>query len=120
MQHLKHLISIKELNKESILNIFKRTDSYLIKDPKSHKISYRRSNLLSNKTIFNLFFEPSTRTRSTFELAAKNLAGNVINLNLDTSSLKKGESLRDTILTIKAMQADCIVMRHKQSVYLLL
>jgi aspartate carbamoyltransferase catalytic subunit len=87
----------------------------MVKDSVTKKINYKKSDLLHNKNIFNLFFEPSTRTRSTFELAAKNLSANVINLNIDTSSMQKGETLKDTILTIKAMQADCIVIRHKQS-----
>ncbi len=110
-----HLVRVEDLTHEEILNIFNKAESYLVTGPKTHKISYKKSQLLQNKTIFNLFFEPSTRTRSTFELAAKNLSANVINLNLDTSSIKKGESVKDTILTIKAMQADCIVLRHKQN-----
>lgn len=110
-----HLVRVEDLTHEEILTIFNKAESYLSIDLKTLKISYKKSQLLQNKTIFNLFFEPSTRTRSTFELAAKNLSANVINLNLDTSSIKKGESVKDTILTIKAMQADCIVLRHKQN-----
>lgn len=112
---LKHLINIEDLSLDDILSIFKKTEIYIQKDPKTNKVSYKKSDLLHNKIIFNLFFEASTRTRSTFELAAKNLSADVINLNLETSSIKKGESVKDTILTIKAMQADCIVLRHKQS-----
>jgi len=110
-----HLVNIEDLDKKTILEIFKKTDNYINIDRKSKKITYNKSELLKNKTIFNLFFESSTRTRSTFELAAKNLSANVIDLNLETSSIKKGESVKDTILTIKAMQVDCIVLRHKQS-----
>ena len=112
---LKHLITIDQLSLKTILDIFKKAEHYLVHDRKTKKPSYKKSTLLQNKVIFNLFFEASTRTRSTFELAAKNLSADVINLNLATSSIKKGESVRDTILTIKAMQADCIVIRHKQS-----
>lgn len=111
---LKHLINIEDLDINIISDIFARTERYLQKDA-NNKVSYKKSNLLSNKIVFNLFFEASTRTRSTFELAAKNLSADVVNLNLATSSINKGETVKDTILTVKATQADCIVLRHKQS-----
>jgi len=112
---MKHLVNVEDLDLNAILDIFQRTERYLQLDPKTHKVTYKKSDLLHNKIIFNLFFESSTRTRSTFELAAKNLSADVVNLNLATSSIKKGETVRDTIMTIKAMQVDCIVLRHKQS-----
>lgn len=71
--------------------------------------------LLGDKTIANLFFEPSTRTRSTFELAAKRLSAQVLNLQIQDSSAQKGESLRDTIRNIMAMQCDFLVVRHATS-----
>jgi aspartate carbamoyltransferase catalytic subunit len=71
--------------------------------------------LLNGKTIVNLFFEPSTRTRTTFELAAKRLSADVLNVNIATSSTSKGETLRDTIANIIAMQCDCLVVRHSTS-----
>lgn len=68
---------------------------------------------LRGKSIINLFYEPSTRTRSSFELAGKYLGADVVNITAGTSSIVKGESLRDTLLTVEAMGVDAIVMRHK-------
>jgi aspartate carbamoyltransferase catalytic subunit len=71
--------------------------------------------LLRGKTVVNLFFEPSTRTRTTFELAAKRLSADVLNLNIDSSSTSKGESLQDTLHTLEAMHCDMFVIRHANS-----
>ncbi len=71
--------------------------------------------LLRGKSVFNLFFENSTRTRTTFEIAAKRLSADVINLNINTSSAAKGESLLDTVDNLAAMQADMFVVRHAAS-----
>ena len=71
--------------------------------------------LLRGKSVFNLFFEPSTRTRTTFEIAAKRLSADVINLNINTSSASKGETLLDTIDNLAAMHADMFVVRHASS-----
>jgi aspartate carbamoyltransferase catalytic subunit len=71
--------------------------------------------LLRGKSVFNLFFEPSTRTRTTFEIAAKRLSADVINLNIAASSQTKGESLLDTVANLSAMQADLFIVRHAQS-----
>ena len=71
--------------------------------------------LLRGKSVFNLFFENSTRTRTTFEIAAKRLSADVINLNINTSSATKGESLLDTVDNLSAMHADMFVVRHAQS-----
>ena len=68
---------------------------------------------LRGKAIVNLFYEPSTRTRTSFELAGKYLGADVVSINSGTSSIVKGESLRDTLRTIEAMGVDAIVMRHK-------
>lgn len=68
---------------------------------------------LRGKSIVNLFYEPSTRTRTSFELAGKYLGADVVNITASTSSIVKGESLRDTLLTVEAMGVDAIVMRHK-------
>lgn len=68
---------------------------------------------LRGRSIVNLFFEPSTRTRTSFELAGKYLGADVVNINADSSSVVKGESLRDTLLTVEAMGVDIVVMRHK-------
>lgn len=110
-----HLIDIKNLSKQEILNILNKTNEFINKNNSGSKISYNKSDLLKNKTVFNLFYEPSTRTRSSFELATKNLGGTVINLDVENSSVKKGESLKDTILTISAMQADAIIVRHSEN-----
>ena len=71
--------------------------------------------LLRGKSVFNLFFESSTRTRTTFEIAAKRLSADVINLNISTSSTSKGETLLDTVDNLSAMQADMFVVRHASS-----
>jgi aspartate carbamoyltransferase catalytic subunit len=71
--------------------------------------------LLRGKTVVNLFFEASTRTLSTFELAAKRLSADVLNLNISTSSTKKGETLKDTLMTLHAMHSDMFVVRHSSS-----
>src|SRR5512136_1246222 len=71
--------------------------------------------LLRGKTVFNLFFENSTRTRTTFEIAAKRLSADVINLNIGVSSTSKGETLLDTIDNLIAMNADMFVVRHGES-----
>jgi aspartate carbamoyltransferase catalytic subunit len=71
--------------------------------------------LLRGKSVFNLFFEPSTRTRTTFEIAAKRLSADVINLNMAVSSQTKGETLLDTVNNLSAMHADMFVVRHNQS-----
>jgi aspartate carbamoyltransferase catalytic subunit len=71
--------------------------------------------LLRGKSVFNLFFEPSTRTRTTFEIAAKRLSADVINLNIALSSQSKGESVLDTVANLSAMQADIFVVRHASS-----
>jgi aspartate carbamoyltransferase catalytic subunit len=71
--------------------------------------------LLRGRSIFNLFFEPSTRTRTTFEIAAKRLSADVINLNIASSSQTKGETLLDTVANLAAMNADMFVVRHSQS-----
>ncbi len=71
--------------------------------------------LLRGQAIFNLFFEPSTRTRTTFEIAAKRLSADVINLAINVSSASKGESVLDTVANLSAMQADMFVVRHAQS-----
>ena len=68
---------------------------------------------LRGKSIVTLFYEPSTRTRSSFELAGKYLGADVVNITAGTSSIVKGESLRDTLYTVEAMGVDAIVMRHK-------
>lgn len=106
----KSLIGLKDVSREEmelILRVAKKMKKVVTSEDK--KIPY-----LKGKAIVNLFMESSTRTRSSFELAGKYLGADVINLTPSGSSMTKGESFRDTLLTISAMGTDAIVMRHKQ------
>ena len=79
----------------------------------SQQLSKReKSSFLSNKTCINLFFENSTRTRTSFELAGKKLSADILNISVSSSSIKKGETLIDTAMTLNAMQPDILVVRH--------
>ncbi len=109
---LNHLLSMEGLPKSILLDILKRANEFLRFED---KISIKRSKLLSGKSIFNIFFENSTRTSTTFEIAARSLSADVINFNVGASSTTKGESLLDTINNLAAMQADMFVVRHSQS-----
>jgi aspartate carbamoyltransferase catalytic subunit len=109
--NLKHLLTTEGLPKRIIENILETADQFVsIGDREVKKVP-----LLRGKSIFNLFFENSTRTRTTFEIAAKRLSADVINLNIGASSTSKGESLLDTIDNLAAMDADMFVVRHSQS-----
>lgn len=103
---LKHLIETKTLSLGIINEIFKTADSLKKQAPSEYK------NLLTGKNICNVFFEASTRTLCSFELAAKKLGANVINFNTETSSTRKGETFIDTIETLNAMSFDAFVIRH--------
>ena len=109
---LKHLLSIEGIPKSVISEILERTNDFL---DFGSKISLRNTSSLAGKSIFNIFFENSTRTSTTFEIAAKRLSADVINLNVNNSSTSKGESLLDTIDNLVAMQADMFVIRHSRS-----
>lgn len=104
----KDLVGIKELDPEDIELILETAAGF--KDVLGRDI--KKVPALRGKTSVNLFFEPSTRTRTSFELAAKRLSTDVINFSVSTSSVVKGESLRDTALTIQALGADFIIVRH--------
>ncbi|MFN4147999.1 MAG: aspartate carbamoyltransferase catalytic subunit [Rhodocyclaceae bacterium] len=106
-----HLLSLEGLSREIINNILDRAEPFTAVAEREVK----KVPLLRGKSIFNLFFENSTRTRTTFEIAAKRLSADVINLNINTSSAAKGESLLDTIDNLAAMQADMFVVRHASS-----
>lgn len=106
-----HFLTIEDLSRAHLLYILDRAEQYF--DEKTGFI--HSSKLLEGKTVANLFFEASTRTRSTFELAAKKLSANVLNLNMSTSSTSKGESLRDTIRNLEAMQCEFFVIRHSSA-----
>jgi aspartate carbamoyltransferase catalytic subunit len=108
---LKHLLTIEGLPKAIIEQILETADQFVsVGDRDVKKVP-----LLRGKSVFNLFFENSTRTRTTFEIAAKRLSADVINLNINASSTSKGESLLDTIDNLAAMNADLFVVRHAES-----
>lgn len=108
---LQHLLTIEGLPKTIITQILDTAQSFVgISDREVKKVP-----LMRGKSVFNLFFENSTRTRTTFEIAAKRLSADVINLNIQASSTTKGESLLDTIDNLAAMHADMFVVRHAQS-----
>jgi aspartate carbamoyltransferase catalytic subunit len=108
---LRHLITLEGLSKEQILAIIERASSFL-REPGQVPAC---SNSLADRSVANLFFEPSTRTRASFELAAKRLGAHVLSLDISTSSRAKGESLLDTIYTLEAMQCDIFVVRDAQA-----
>lgn len=108
---LHHLLAIRDLDKKNILDILETAQQFF--HPNTNKLI--KNNSLKAFTVANIFFEPSTRTRSTFELAAKRLGANVLNLSISESATSKGESLRDTVLNLKAMQCEIFVIRHPQS-----
>ncbi|MEW5863183.1 MAG: aspartate carbamoyltransferase catalytic subunit [Pseudomonadota bacterium] len=108
---LQHLLSIEGLPRETIERILATAESFAGVTERDIK----KVPLLRGKSVFNLFFEPSTRTRTTFEIAAKRLSADVINLNIAASSQSKGESLLDTVANLSAMQADIFVVRHASS-----
>ncbi len=108
---LQHLLSIDGLPREIIERILDTAAPFtLVAEREVKKVP-----LLRGKSVFNLFFENSTRTRTTFEIAAKRLSADVINLNINTSSAAKGETLLDTVDNLAAMQADMFVVRHAAS-----
>ncbi len=107
----RHLLGIEELKREEVELILEEAKSF-------SEISLREIKkvpTLRGKTVINLFFEPSTRTRSSFEIAAKRLSADIINFSASTSSLLKGETLRDTVRNLEAMRSDIIVVRHPSS-----
>lgn len=108
---LKHFLTTQDLPCSLLNEILDTANSFL--DMSSQQV--KKVPLLRGKTVVNLFFEPSTRTSSTFELAATRLSADVLNLNISSSSTSKGESLKDTLMTLEAMHADMFVVRHPDS-----
>jgi aspartate carbamoyltransferase catalytic subunit len=106
-----HLLSIEGLPKAVLTQILDTAGTFLAVNEREVK----KVPLLRGKSVFNLFFENSTRTRTTFEIAAKRLSADVINLDIARSSTAKGESLLDTIANLSAMHADMFVVRHAES-----
>ena len=108
---LKHLLSTEGLPRSLIEGLLETADQFVsVGDREVKKVP-----ILRGKSVFNLFFENSTRTRTTFEIAAKRLSADVINLNINASSTTKGESLLDTVDNLAAMNADMFVVRHAEA-----
>jgi aspartate carbamoyltransferase catalytic subunit len=107
---LRHLLTMHGLSRQLITNLLDEAETYL-SDIGQRAI---RNTALGGKTVANLFFEPSTRTRASFDLAARRLGADVLNLDVNTSSRTKGESILDTIYTLQAMQVDVFVVRDAQ------
>lgn len=108
---LQHLLSIEGLPKKILNEILDTAESFVgVAEREVKKVP-----LLRGKTVCNIFFENSTRTRTTFEIAAKRLSADVLNLNVSTSSQSKGETILDTVNNLIAMHADMFVVRHNQS-----
>ena len=107
----KHLLGIQDLSVNDVNIILNEAKSFIsINRSKNKKID-----VLRGKTQLNLFFEPSTRTQSSFELAGKRLGADVMSMNMGNSAIKKGETLSDTAMTLNAMHPDIIVIRHQDS-----
>ena len=107
----KNLLSISDLSKKEILDLiefaknFKQDDGF-----------FRKENLFPDKTIANVFCEPSTRTKTSFEIAAKNLGCSVVGFDISNSSVEKGESIYETVDALSLMGVDLCVLRHPESV----
>jgi aspartate carbamoyltransferase catalytic subunit len=104
---LRHLLTLKGFDRDMLVSILDDADGYVT--PADSLPA--RSKALAGRTVANLFFEPSTRTRASFDLAGKRLGADVLNLDVNTSSRKKGESILDTIYTLEAMRCDIMVVR---------
>ncbi|MGP5552556.1 aspartate carbamoyltransferase catalytic subunit [Psychrobacter celer] len=107
---IRHFLGVEGLNKAQLQAIIAKAETFF--DENGQLINRPE---LDGYTVMNLFFEPSTRTRTTFEVAEKRLGANVLNIDIERSSTKKGESLRDTLWNLQAMTADIFVVRHSAS-----
>src|SRR3990170_3749721 len=108
---MRHLLSVADLGRDGIEEVLQLTDSFV-------EVSERRIPkvpTLRGKTVVSLFFEDSTRTRLSFETAARRLSADTMNFSVNTSSVTKGESLRDTVETIEAMGIDAVIVRHRSA-----
>lgn len=110
-RRLRHFLTIEGLPRALLVEILDTAETFTSVGSQAVK----KVPLLRGKTVVNLFFENSTRTRTTFEVAAKRLSADVINLNISTSATSKGESLLDTLANLEAMQCDMFVVRHAES-----
>jgi aspartate carbamoyltransferase catalytic subunit len=108
---VRHLLGIEGLSKESALQLLDNARAFW----ELNRRAVKKAPTLRGKTVINLFFENSTRTRTSFELAGKRLSADVVNISASSSSTKKGETLRDTVATLDAMAPDVLVIRHSAS-----
>jgi aspartate carbamoyltransferase catalytic subunit len=108
---MRHLIAIEGMAPSVIEDLLDLAESYVL----LNRSGKTQRDVLRGRTLINLFFEDSTRTRTSFELAGKRLGADVLNMSVSTSSVKKGETLLDTASTLNAMQCDLLVVRHDQS-----
>lgn len=111
MASLKHLLGIEGLDPVSVTNLLNQAESYAL----LNRSGKTQRDSLRGRTLINLFFEDSTRTRTSFELAGRRLGADVVNMSVATSSVAKGETLLDTAATLNAMNCDLLVVRHKSS-----
>ena len=107
----RHLLAVEGLHPPEIAALLDLAESYVL----LNRSGKTQRDLLRGRTLINLFFEDSTRTRTSFELAGKRLGADVINMSVSTSSVSKGETLLDTAATLNAMRCDLLVVRHDQS-----
>jgi aspartate carbamoyltransferase catalytic subunit len=107
----RHLLAIEGMHPPAIEHILDLAENYVL----LNRSGQTQRDLLRGRTLINLFFEDSTRTRTSFELAGKRLGADVLNMSVSTSSVNKGETLLDTASTLNAMQCDLLVVRHDQS-----
>ena len=107
----KHLLGIRELEAEEITHLLDTAETF--RDVSKREI--KKVPALRGRTVINLFFEPSTRTRTSFEIAAKRMSADAVNVSISTSSVSKGETLLDTARNLEAMAPDCIVIRHSMA-----
>ena len=107
----KHLLGIQDLSINDVKTILDEASKFI----ELNRSKNKKLDTLKGKTQINLFFEPSTRTQSSFDLAGKRLGADVMSMNITNSAIKKGETLIDTAMTLNAMHPDIIVIRHQDS-----
>ena len=107
----RHFLSATDLNEVEVANLLDLADGFVSLNRQTSK----KLDLLKGRTLMNLFFENSTRTQASFELAGKRLGADVVNMSPRSSSISKGETLIDTAVTLNAMQPDLLVVRHSSS-----
>ena len=107
----RHILGMEGVPKEEIESLLDLSESYIEQNRQDDK----KSSILRGRTLINVFFENSTRTRTSFELAGKRLGADVINMSVSSSAIKKGETLIDTAMTLNAMHPDVLTVRHGDS-----